>query len=147
MFLEALPSAPNGKIDRRALPIPSSVRPALDTPFVPPRSPVEEILAKIWAEVLGFDDVGVDDNFFELGGHSLRGAQIIARVLATFHLELPLGALFETPTVAGLAAVITQSQEQVSVQAELAQLVTEVENLSDEEAQQLLSQMRPETIR
>ena len=103
VFLEALPLSVTGKIDRRALPPPSRSRPPLDDVFVAPRNLVEDILAKIWAELLNLETVGIHDNFLDLGGHSLLAAQALSRVRDTFHVELPLTAFFETPTVAGLA--------------------------------------------
>ena len=101
--LEALPLTPNGKVDRRALPIPDQARPDLEETYVAPRTPVEELLADIWMRVLGVEQVGVQDNFFDLGGHSLLATQLISRVRDDFQVELPLRALFEWPTVAGLS--------------------------------------------
>jgi acyl-coenzyme A synthetase/AMP-(fatty) acid ligase len=107
VFLERLPVTPNGKLDRAALPEPAEpVRKARDR--VAPRTPVETLLAEIWAEVLGADGVGVHDDFFELGGQSLRATQMIARARAVFQVELPLRSLFEAPTVAGLALIVTR---------------------------------------
>ena len=103
VFLEALPLSVTGKIDRRALPPPSRSRPPLDDLFVAPRNLVEDILAKIWGELLNLETVGIHDNFLDLGGHSLLAAQALSRVRDTFQVELPLTAFFETPTVAGLA--------------------------------------------
>jgi acyl-coenzyme A synthetase/AMP-(fatty) acid ligase len=85
--LAALPLTPNGKIDRQALPVPEQTRAALDNACTPPRTPVEAEVARIWAEVLGLDQVGVHDNFFELGGHSLLAAQVIYRLRAVFWRE------------------------------------------------------------
>ncbi len=101
--LEALPLTPNGKVDRRALPASAGSRPALENEFVAPRTAGEELLAGMWSQVLGIERVGVRDNFFELGGHSLLATQVLTRVRDTFQVELSLRALFETPTVAGLA--------------------------------------------
>ena len=106
VLLEALPLMPSGKVDRRALPAPDQVRPELGGAFMAPRTPVEEVLAGIWADVLRLEQVGIHDNFFELGGHSLLATQIISRLCRTFQVELPLRALFATPTVAGLADVL-----------------------------------------
>ena len=109
--LDALPLTPNGKVDRRALASkawqPSSDLSGLSraTSFVPPRTPTEEILATVWAEVLGVE-VGIHDNFFTLGGHSLLATQVISRLRSAFCVELPLRHLFESPTVAGLSEII-----------------------------------------
>ena len=75
--LYALPRLPNGKLDRRALPLPDLGRSRLGTPFVPPRTELERLLAEIWAGVLGIEAVGVDDDFFALGGDSILSMQIV----------------------------------------------------------------------
>ena len=110
VVLDSFPRTRHDKVDRRALPAPDRVRPELNKAFVAPRNPTEEGLSKIWAEVLGIDQVGVHDNFFELGGHSLLATQVISRVRQAFKQELPLARLFEVPTVAGLAETIIDGQ-------------------------------------
>ncbi|MCL5996767.1 MAG: amino acid adenylation domain-containing protein [Chloroflexi bacterium] len=107
--LEALPLTPNGKVDRRALPEPN--REMEENEYVAPRTPTEEILAGIWAEVLGVERVGTTDDFFELGGHSLLATQIISRVRKAFQAEVPLRDLFETATVAGLAQRVGMARQ------------------------------------
>jgi amino acid adenylation domain-containing protein len=107
--LDALPLTSSGKVDRRQLPAPDQTRPQLETAFVPPRTPTEQTLSGIWAEILGLEQVGVHDDFFDLGGHSLLATQVASRVRATFQVELPLQDLFETPTVAGLAQIVEQT--------------------------------------
>ena len=106
LFLESLPRTPSGKIDRRSLSRLDLALPSSDEETRPPRTPVEEIVAGLWAEVLGRDRIGPDDNFFQLGGHSLTGAQIVSRLREVFQVELPLRVLFEAPTLAGLAAEV-----------------------------------------
>ena len=104
--LDGLVLTPNGKIDRRALPAPDMSRPILENSFVAPRTPLEEKVAAIWAELLHIERVGIHDNFFELGGHSLKATQVVSRIRDTFQIELPLRSLFEQPTVAGLGQQI-----------------------------------------
>jgi amino acid adenylation domain-containing protein len=104
--LDALPLLPNGKVDRRALPAPDRTRPELEKAFVAPRTPTEELLSAIWAQVLDIERVGIHDNFFDLGGHSLLATQVVSRIREFFQVELPLRRLFEFPTVAGLAESI-----------------------------------------
>jgi amino acid adenylation domain-containing protein len=101
--LETLPRLPNRKVDRRALPAPDTSRQAMHVVFVAPHTRTEKVLADMWANLLGLQQVGVDDNFFDLGGHSLLATQVIARIRDAFSLELPLRSVFEHPTVAGLA--------------------------------------------
>ena len=107
VMLEEFPLTPSGKVDRRALPAPDHTGAGLDERFIAPRTPVEELLAGIWMDVLRAEQVGINDSFFELGGHSLLATQVISRVRSTFQIEMPLRALFETPTVAGLAETIS----------------------------------------
>ncbi len=140
VVLDAMPLTPNGKLDRRALPLPAPARPELDTPFVAPRTPVEEVLTGIWAEVLGLDKVGIHDNFFDLGGHSLLATQILSRVINRFQVELPVQILLQSPTVADMALVITQSQAEKAKPEEMIHMLADLEALSDEEAQHLLAQ-------
>ena len=108
-WLPALPLTPNGKIDRKALPAPGPLRPALKEAFVGPRNSTEEVLAEIWREVLDLKQVGVQDNFFELGGHSLLAMRLNTRLRDTFQVEIPLRSIFENPTVAGIADRILKS--------------------------------------
>ena len=110
VVLTELPFTPNGKVDWRALPAPAGTRPELERPYVAPRDATEEIVAAIWIELLGVTQVGVHDNFFELGGHSLLATRVISKVREAFGSEVPLRALFEEPTVAGLAQRIEDAQ-------------------------------------
>ncbi|MGH7798550.1 MAG: non-ribosomal peptide synthetase, partial [Candidatus Binatia bacterium] len=106
--LSTLPLTATGKVDRRALPPPDRTRPLLEISFVAPRTPVEEKLAVIWAEVLGLDRVGVRDSFLELGGDSLSATQIVARVSSEFKVRVALRLLFDAPTIAEMASVIAE---------------------------------------
>jgi acyl carrier protein len=109
--IAALPLTPNGKLDRRVLKhlvpaLSQMVGEASGSAYAAPRDPREELLAHLWAGLLGLDQVGIHDNFFALGGHSLLATRLVSRVREVFGVELPIRALFDTPTVAGLADLL-----------------------------------------
>ena len=111
VFLESLPLTTNRKVDRRALPAPNLEGDRRDQ-YVAPRNGIEEMLVQIWTEVLKVGQVGIYDNFFEIGGHSLLATQLVSRVRSLFKIELPLRSLFAAATVAELAHLIGQLQQQ-----------------------------------
>jgi amino acid adenylation domain-containing protein len=139
VILESLPLTPARKIDRAALPDPGMERPELDIPFAASRTPVEQQLASIWADVLALDQVGIHDNFFDLGGHSLAAMRVVSRVIKQFQLQIPLQSLFRSPTTAEMAAVITEHQGKQLGEEELERMLLELESMSEEEAQQLVA--------
>jgi acyl carrier protein len=150
VVLDALPLSPNGKIDRKALPAPSA-RPEDAGSFVAPSGPVEETVARIWAEVLGIERVGAQDNFFELGGHSLLATQVLSHLRQAFPVNLPLRRLFEEPTVANLARAIEEAQGgRTDGQIGKAStggtddLLSQLDQLSDEEVDRLLREQLSE---
>jgi amino acid adenylation domain-containing protein/non-ribosomal peptide synthase protein (TIGR01720 family) len=106
VVLESFPLTPNGKVDRKALPAPE--RQGSAETSLAPRTPVEEVLCGIWAEVLGLDQVGVGDHFFELGGHSLLATQVLSRLRGAFGIEMPLHELFAAPRLTDLAARVEE---------------------------------------
>ncbi|HYR11437.1 MAG TPA: amino acid adenylation domain-containing protein [Longimicrobium sp.] len=135
--MDALPLMPSGKVDRRALPEPASTSTIDDDAFVPPATPEEEAIAAVWAEVLGMERVGATDGFFSLGGHSLRAVRIINRIHEVLDVRLPVSALFDTPTVRGLAERVVEERERdPGLQDRLAWL----ESLSEEEVLALLEE-------
>jgi amino acid adenylation domain-containing protein len=137
--LQEIPLTPSGKIDRSCLPDPGRSRPETGFPCVRAHTPVERCLAEIWAEILSLNEVGIYDNFFELGGHSLAATRVVSQVLKTFQLEVPLQSLFQSPTVAKMALVITEHEGKKLDGNELNRILTELESLSDEEAQRLVA--------
>ncbi|WP_339383843.1 non-ribosomal peptide synthetase family protein [Fortiea sp. LEGE XX443] len=111
VLLEKLPLTPNGKVDRRALPIPEQTYSQIAANYIAPRTPIEEQLARIWAELLKVQQVGIEDNFFDLGGHSLLLTQLVFQIRQTWQIELSLSSLWEMPTVASLAQSIETAQK------------------------------------
>jgi amino acid adenylation domain-containing protein len=111
MRLETLPLTPNGKVDRRALPAPQAGGPGSEQAYAAPRTPREELLARIWATVLGMERVGIHDSFFDLGGHSLLAVRLFAALEKQSGRSLPLASLFRAPTIAKLADLLDTESE------------------------------------
>ena len=126
VYLDALPLTSHGKIDRRALPAPDAERPALAQAFIEPQTPAEKSLASIWTRLLGINRIGINDNYFELGGDSLLATQLASQVRSVFEVELPLVELFRYPTLAEMSTSIEEA------------IIEQMEDISDEEAEQLL---------
>ena len=150
--LSALPLSAHGKVDRASLPPPAG---ALERDFVAPRTPLEESLARIWADLLRVERVGLRDNFFELGGHSLLALQLAARIRQVMGVETPVRLLFEHPTLQELASALARSAPAAAPEPALGparrgarnfgQLLAEVGKLSPEEARRRLAEReRPE---
>lgn len=136
VYVDSLPLTPNGKLDLRALPTPEE---GTRSEVVPPRTPDEQKLEAIWREVLKTDRFGVTDNFFELGGHSLLATQIISRIRNVFSVRMTLQGFLEHPTIAALAMEISQCPALEAREEDMAQLLQELESMSDEEAERLLA--------
>jgi acyl carrier protein len=144
VLLDEIPKGPTGKVQRIGLAeklglTAGQARLGARRPdFVAPRTPVEEALAEKWAQVLGVEQVGVHDDFFELGGDSMLATQIVSRVRTAMRVELAPLSFFETATVADLAATVTDQIEEAE-REEMAQILAELEELSEEEAERLLA--------
>jgi surfactin family lipopeptide synthetase C len=138
--LAALPLTPNGKVDRQRLPAPERANPLR---YVAPRTPTEESLAQVWAEVLKLEQVGVEEDFFELGGHSLLATQVITRVRDVFKLPIELRALFEAPTISEFAAKVVDLQREIESERldKMTTLRTNVQQMSDEEVERELRKL------
>ncbi len=109
VLLDRMPLTTDGKVNRRALPEPQLSRRDTSEEFVAPRTPVEEVMAGVWSEVLGVERVGIHDNFFRLGGHSLLATRVVARLREAFGTPFPLRRIFEEPTIAGLANAMDET--------------------------------------
>jgi amino acid adenylation domain-containing protein len=138
VFLDKFPLTPNGKINRLSLPAPNIFQQNFGVEFVAPRTSTERELVTIWTEVLQLTKVGVYDNFFELGGHSLLATQLISRLKETFEIEFPFRYLFENPTISQLAEQVVNQQIELVKGDELAQILGEIDELSEDEAAQQL---------
>ncbi len=109
VLLDVIPTTPNGKLDRKALPE-ANLQTGLETTFVAPQTQLQELLAGIWADVLRLEQVGIQDNFFDLGGHSLLATQIVSRIRRLIRTDLPVRLLFEFPTIEALATEVESLQ-------------------------------------
>jgi amino acid adenylation domain-containing protein len=127
VMLEALPRGPTGKVDRQALPLPGRTRPEQGIPFEGPRTPLEARLAKIWADVLDLERVGIHDPFLDLGGDSLRATRLTARVFEAFGQSVSPAAVFEAPTVARMAVAVLDGLTRTMTPDARERLLSEVE--------------------
>ncbi len=137
--LDALPLTANGKVDRHALPPLDRQRPALATPFVAPCTATETHLVSIWRDVLGVEGIGVHDRFADLGGDSLLASQVINRVHRAFQVPIPVRVLLQAATIADMATMVDTARG-AGLTQRLPGLVAEVEELSEAEAERLLSE-------
>jgi amino acid adenylation domain-containing protein len=112
VFMDAMPLTPNGKLDRKALPEPDQHRHDLGAEFIAPNSLLENQLAEIWRDVLKIDQIGIHDNFFELGGYSLLAVKMIIDVNELFNVNLPVGSIYQSPTIEKLGASISSGNQQ-----------------------------------
>jgi amino acid adenylation domain-containing protein len=137
VFMDSLPLT-NGKLDRRSLPKPDRGRPKLAVSYAAPQNETQSTLVQVWEDVLDVRPIGIHDNFFDLGGHSLTANRVVYRVIHDFQLAIPLRAIFESPTVQAMAAVISAHRGKTLDGQGLMTLLDELESLSDDEAQRLV---------
>lgn len=140
--LDAMPMTPSGKIFRRGLPTFEPTGAEANKTFAPPRSPLEQVLVELWADILELDRVGIDDNFFEIGGHSILASKFISRLRETVQVELPLRTFFSSPTVAGLAEAMIKDGQQGTKALRIAELLISVANYSEDEVEAILDASR-----
>jgi amino acid adenylation domain-containing protein len=157
LVLDAFPLLPNGKVDRSSLALHTSARPVDDHPCVAPQTQTQERLADIWRVLLGVEHIGTTDNFFQLGGHSLMVMQVVARIRSEFQIEIPIRALFEDPTIEGLARVVEEAKAKgikasapifsaVQAQNTLDRFRAQVDKMSREELEDLLQVLKEKSV-
>ncbi len=134
VLLRTLPVSPSGKVDRRALPAPDTIRPELERNFAAPRTAVERVIATLWQEMLGLEKIGIHDNFFDIGGHSLLATQIAVRLPELLQVTVSLETLFDAPTVATLAERLTLDPIDGPRIETTARILLEVAQLPDDAA-------------
>jgi acyl carrier protein len=138
VLLERLPLTPNGKLDWQGLPAPGHAR--IEKPYIAPRMAVEEVLARMYAEILAVEHVGIDDNFFtDLGGHSLLATQLVSRLRESLQVELALRVVFDSPTVRELAARLLGDRSQRSRLQRTAEILLTLVECSDAEVEDQLA--------
>jgi len=140
--IDSLPRTLNGKVNRAALPRPDYQHLEREAIYVAPRTPLEAGITDIWQSLLRVDKIGVQDNFFNIGGHSLLAAQVVNKLREVYKVDLPVLAIFKTPTISDLAEKI-EAMRQADVDAErLAQLVSKIKQFSDDEIKALLQRKK-----
>jgi acyl carrier protein len=140
VIMERLPITPNGKIDRTALNMDKQQAFEQTEELISPRTPAEEVVARIWKEVLDVEQVGINSDFFSLGGHSMLATQIILRLREIFRVELPVRSLFEMPTVDGAVKTISEIWGGREIVEEIAWSFLQVEGLTEDDATEILLQ-------
>ena len=140
--LKSLPLNPNGKVNRQELPAPDPERPNLGTIFAEPSTPVETVMARIWSEALGVNNIGIDDVFFDLGGDSLIAGRIIARLSRIFPWNLTLPEFYETPTVAKSVQLLLQKVPSADLADKVARLSLKVDSLSSAQVETMVAEER-----
>jgi acyl carrier protein len=138
VLLETLPLTANGKLDRAALPAPDDASAPAST-RIAPRTETEATIARIWRDVLKKEEIGVTESFLDLGGHSLLAIRVLGRISKELGVRLALRALFETPTVEAVAAMIDREVAEKRSAEQVARALAAVENLSDAEVARLLA--------
>ncbi|PYP93124.1 MAG: non-ribosomal peptide synthetase [Candidatus Angelobacter sp. Gp1-AA117] len=139
MVLNSLPLTSSGKLDRKALPIPTNENPGSEQEYFAPRTPVEEIVAAIFAELLQREQVGIFDHFFECGGHSLLAVQLASHLRETFQVEVSLRRIFEGPTVAGIAEALLEDEDERPRVQRRAELMVKLVSVSDDQAESMVA--------
>ncbi len=142
VVVDSLPLTASGKVDRRALPIPTKSRHILSSVFTAADTAVEKALVKLWTEIMGIDNVGIHDDFSELGGDSLLAAQIVSEVNNVFSLRQPLKTLFEAPTVAKLVEFVLMNETHPGHSDKVANLLMKIEGMSSEDIGKALEEKR-----
>jgi acyl carrier protein len=140
--LKTLPLTPNGKVDRAALPAPGLGRAGIEEVYLAPRTPLEEVIAAIWAETIGVERVGVHDNFFELGGHSLLATQVVSRLRDEFEVELPVRLMFEGMSVEEMAEAVVGREAEAGRSEKIARAMIAVDEMGEGEFLEMLQQKR-----
>jgi acyl carrier protein len=141
VVLDNLPKLSNGKVDRKALETIDKTNIRSDTEYVAPRNAIEEMVVRIWMDILKLDQVSIYDRFFDLGGHSLLVVQLISRLREEFQVEVPMIKFFNSMhTVVDLAQLIEEQQIGESADDDLLQTLNELSSLSDSEVEVLLKE-------
>jgi hypothetical protein len=141
VFVDAFPLTPNGKIDRKALPPPDGAA-VVARQYEAPEGEIEFEIARIWQVLLGIERVGRHDHFFELGGYSLLATQFVARFHDAMGIDVPLMKVFQVPTLAALADDIVMAELKKFDPVDVADVMLDIDALSDEEVDQLLARER-----